>query len=201
MSESSWLFLFAACGAVGGIATFWDLLWRLVTANAAAGPMNISRARAWFTSVLLLGSLVLSVLGFLSIYENSQEGMFPHTLAWGPLSDKDGNITGCAVATDTTPIKSWADKYWVVLVSGISDASVDQVEDTRIAISNPFNITGGTQEIVDNFKDPKLLAAFRNTPAHNVSQWQRVIVVRKGTDLDEIKRLSDVPRFGGKLFP
>ena len=74
MSAESWLFLFAACGAVGSIASVVQL-W------LAARPMNssvvvdhpvvshdknfaVSRARLIVISGLLLFSLVLSIVGF-----------------------------------------------------------------------------------------------------------------------------------------
>lgn len=79
MSEVSWLFVFALCGAPGGIAAF------------ASGQKAI----------------------------------------------------GCQVQVDTRQIASWGDKYYVVLVCGVTDPIINQLQVTRIAISQPLTISGG----------------------------------------------------------
>ena len=202
MSQESWLFLFALCGAIGGIATFFDLIWKLISAKGISGPIAISRARVWFTALLVLGSLILSIAGFWTMYTKNQQQMIPRTMQWGAVPDASGHsVGGCEVITDTSLIVSFADKYYVVLVCGITDPSVDQLEDTRIAVSKPFNILGGPQQIVNRFVNPDLIAQIKAAGSASVGVWQRVVLIPKEADPTKIQRLSDVPRFGGKLFP
>ena len=162
MSQESWLFLFALCGAVGGIATFFDLIWKLISAKEASGPITISRPRGWLTALLLLSSLALSIAGFWTIYTRNQQQMIPRMIQWGAVPDESGHsIAGCAVITDTSLVVSLADKYYVLLVCGVTDPSIDQLEDTRIAVSKPFNILGGPQQIVNKFTNPELIAEIK----------------------------------------
>jgi len=200
MSQESWLFLFALFAALGGIAAFIELISKLATTKSNSGSITISRARGWFISALLLGSLILSILGFWTIYSRNQREMIPRTVQWAALADASGKVIGCQVVVDTSLIISLADKYDVVLVCGIPDPSIDELEDSRIAVGRPFNISGGLQHMADVFTNPELVSAV-SSAGSNLSVWQRVVVVPKGTDLSEIKRLSDVPRFGGKLYP
>jgi hypothetical protein len=196
MSQESWLFLFALCGALGGIAAFGDLIWKLMRTNAA-GPLQMSRSRGWFTGLLLVVSLALSVAGFWTIYHRNEQQMAPRTIEWGVLTNTATHkAAGCEVQVDTSAIASLADKYYVVLVCGVTDAAVDPLQDTRIAVSAPFTISGGIQGIADMFQNQELLQIAQQ----HANIWQKVILVPQGLDVTEIKRLSDVPKLGGKLF-
>ena len=76
-TEAGWLFLFAAIGALGGMATIYDVAqkaWKDRKRPTIAAPSGvlISRSRAIVTAVLFLLSFGLSVWGFIASGNNKQ---------------------------------------------------------------------------------------------------------------------------------
>jgi hypothetical protein len=141
--------------------------------------------------------VTMTVLAFLYgiLVAVNASGAFPNVIAaWG------GDERGCWANVVTQPLRSSFRKdYNVVLVCGVSDPSVDALEDERITFSSPFNISGQTVRIAAPFS-----TAMRNmlSPPRGqiVSFWFEVIVIPKNADRSRLKRLSDVPKHGGKII-
>jgi hypothetical protein len=124
------------------------------------------------------------------------------------------------VTIDGSTLADFADAYNVVIVCGLVDPAVDRYEQTRIAASAPFTIASAPITIRVNHS-PSMVevmeaaveeatAAFRasnpevpiGTPLLIQIQsrvWTEVILLPKGVASTEIHRLSDVPRFQGKI--
>jgi len=94
-------------------------------------------------------------------------------------------------------------------VCGVTDPSIDQYEDTRIAISSPFNVSPAGVSVIapyghmiEAIQASQQASQQAGTPPNQamVSIWHTPILMPKDADLIEIKRLSDVPKQGGKIL-
>lgn len=129
-------------------------------------------------------------------------------LQWVPSN------TECNAVVDVSQASpSVRDKYDVAIACGINDPKTDKFKDARITISPPFTIQSGAIQIVASSR--KEMAdgiaeererALRNSPypkgtSLTVSQlmWFRVVLLPKGTNVSELRRLSDVLLHGGAV--
>lgn len=139
---------------------------------------------------LMSGLILLSWLPFvLRAYQPSPLPAF--MVGWG------GAMDGCNAAIDTSGFVKASEKYRMFLVCRIIDPSVDQMEDDKIAVSKPFQITGG---IV-----PILIAYGTSDPIRSVAKLGTqtsitVMLLPKDQDGTRIRRLSDVQREGGQIL-
>ena len=58
------------------------------------------------------------------------------------------SVDGCTALVDTSTFVKEAEKYRLFLVCRVLDPNIDEFEDDKIAISKPFQITGGTMQIL-----------------------------------------------------
>jgi len=119
---------------------------------------------------------------------------------------------GYEVTINGASFRDFKNEYNIVAVRGILDASIDKFEDTRIVVSAPFTIVSAeiaialTNSATINDAIKAKLARARvgipdGTPIHfGVSFWQELALLPKGTQVTDIRRLSDVPRYGGKII-
>jgi hypothetical protein len=148
-------------------------------------------SRKLYTPVLVMAMLVLvSWLPF--IIAATRPPVLPNFLAaWG------GTTTGCNAQVDTSGFVAVRDKYRLFVVCHIMDATVDELEDRRIAVSKPFNITGGTVSILILYKaaDP-IMDAIKP----GVLTGFTVALLPKAEDGSAVKQLSDVEKLGGQIL-
>jgi hypothetical protein len=133
-------------------------------------------------------------------------GSMPTVLtAWGG----DAIAQNCSAVVDTTRLVGLKDKDRIVLLCGIADPSHDAMEDEKIAVSQPFTITGHATPIVAPYgamaEAVKQLENSANStlkiPNQNAGfmMWHSVAVIPRELNTSEIKRASDVAKRGGKI--
>jgi len=185
-----------------GVSVFWFFFAK----NSGERKITVGMVAAVGVTTFLWGILITAYA----------TGSVPTVI--GSWAD-DGKA--CQDAIDTSKLVSFKSKYHVVLICGLTDPTTDRLEDIRIGVSSPFNITGGPIVISANH-GKEMAAAFPTTialspqppPATttessspsqpiqtvNLQIWHEAVLVPKGTDLSRIKRLSDVPKYGGKIL-
>jgi len=168
---------------------------QLVNSPSPRSPRRIEfekrLSRRLYTPVFIMGGLVLlSWLPF--VVDAGKPSVIPHFLVGWSGFDK-----GCSAAIDTSGFTKLQDKYRLLLICRIADPRVDEMEDTRLAISTPRRITGGILQIFVEYKpsDPIAPLAQPGTQT-NIT----VVVLPKERDGSEIKRLTDVPNLGGQIL-
>ena len=134
---------------------------------------------------------------------------------WGPQMTPTG--PACMMVMDTSRLKRFKDKFFVVGACGISDPTTDMYTDDEITISKPFTITGAnvTIEARMNAQMAKVVAipATPNQPSPpsgsqpsqpnqlnpNASVWYKAALVPKDADLSRVKSLTDIKHDGGRV--
>lgn len=124
--------------------------------------------------------------------------------AWG--GDSVSKI--CSAGIDTSRLVGLKDKNRIILLCGAFDPVRDPIEDDRIAVSQPFTITGQTVSVVAPYgamaeavsEITKLASSQKNQmPNPAFMLWHAVAVIPKDVNVTEIKRASDVAKRGGKI--
>ena len=116
---------------------------------------------------------------------------------YGNLWEKGGG--GCQGGINTSWLMNCRERYMVALACGIQDRLIDPLSDTRMSISAPFTITGGVIEIVIPYRQ-EMLSELSTKGADDItSLWFHVLLIPKDIDMTVIHRLSDIPKYGGKI--
>ncbi len=117
--------------------------------------------------------------------------------AWGGMQD------GCYVVMDGSKLQHFTDKYNIFLACGISDPTIDQNQDTAIAISSGFTVGNGPIPIATKYPSA-LLDRIKSLSPPDKPQpfnlWHNAFLFPKKGDIGRVKKLSDVREFGGKLI-
>jgi len=170
--------------------------------------------------LLFIGLLVSSVSLYFNfrprtVVQYVQQTQQPPTQriiqGWGALDPST-----CRANLSMEPLRPFAEKYDVVLICGLTDPKVDKFEDQRISSSPAYTIHPGTVDILFPSSAAMLDAVqkikaetVKNLPtppkkgvvlAIPVPMWYEVVLIVKGTNLGEIRKLSDIPRYGGKIL-
>jgi hypothetical protein len=230
MSTESWLFLFAAFGGLGGIATIASFWLQAAAAmritktvenpqeGSAESPtfpiaFTVTRGQAVAILILLCISVAFSLVGLGSNLSRVKSGSViggtgPIIKAWG--APAGSNL--CTVMIDGSQLVKWSIEYRVAFVCGFTDPTVDKYEDMRITVSAPFSIHPGDIEMSVHFSDAMMekqkeiiSQATRNMPKGvlvgvPLSTWNEVVLLRTGPNVADIRRLSDVPRYNGAVL-
>lgn len=112
------------------------------------------------------------------------------------MSSGDGIVVG-KVAGPKLTVQNYktASDYYLYVACGIDDPTVDKLQETRIAISNPFSIQG-TQEIDISWSDG-MRARFH---ANSTRVFHMTFLLPKEVNVAEIKKLQDIESHHGKLI-
>jgi hypothetical protein len=139
----------------------------------------------------------------------------PVMVGWGSTDPRvcTGMVNGAALTPKF-------ERYNLILVCGIDDGTVDKFEDTRISVSNPYNIRAellniviavspqmgeGISKITGHPWPPSNIPIPAPSPkkgnlsivALPIPEWYETAVIPKGTNLGDIRKLSDISRVGG----
>jgi hypothetical protein len=155
-------------------------------------PVDTSKVH-W--GMVFSASLIAFMCGALiAVYAT---GSLPMVLnGWGA----DSGSRVCSVTIDTSRLVGLKDKYRVIGICGMIDASTDPQDDDRIAVSKPFNITGQPLAINVPYGD-LLLTATNATPSNfTVGLWHTVALIPKDVNVSEIKHVSDVEKRNGRVI-
>ena len=110
----------------------------------------------------------------------------------GPITSE-----GAIMEIDTAPLVGFSDDYRVVGAVVYRDPATDMYEDDRIALSNPFTITGQRMHIEVPFAGTKLYPFQGGWTVTSV-----IFIFPKDEDPKaSVKRLSDVKKYHGILYP
>lgn len=128
--------------------------------------------------------------------------------AWG-----NADIGACRESVNGAALTEYAEKYDVVIICGVVDSRVDKFSDHAISVSSSYSIHDSIIEILFDTSDSMKAAAKKLTDEQlkglpqppkkgtavgiTIPIWYEVTVMPKGSDLTNIKQLSDVPRYGG----
>jgi hypothetical protein len=82
------------------------------------------------------------------------------------------------------------------------DPTVDKFEDQRITVSALRTIAIGPIEITTPLSKPMSdeLKQLNAAGVKQFSEWHEVVLLPKGTPVSEIRKLSDVRRYQGKIL-
>jgi len=148
-------------------------------------------SRRLYTPVFIMGGLVL--LSWLPFVVNAgKTSILPYFMVGWSGFDK-----GCNAVIDTSGFVKLQDKYRLFLICHIADPRVDEMEDTRIAVSTPRRITGGIVQIFIEYKPSDPITPLAKPGSETMDT---VVVLPKDRDSSEIKRLSDVANLGGQIL-
>src|SRR5260370_18605439 len=117
---------------------------------------------------------------------------------------------GCSAAVDGLALQEFEDHFDVIVICGVEVASIDEFSDTAITISSAYTIRPAnipietpTSEAMKQFVLTKLNSVPRMPGAQVNAQipiWYYAALVPKKVELSNVRRLSDIPRVGGKIF-
>ena len=174
-----------------GILILAGLVWFL------QAHRNPEKERIHWGMVFSVGILAFMTGILVSVYAT---GSLPNVMqGWGG----DWATQSCTAQVDTSRLIGFKNGYRVILVCGASDPKIDSQEDSRIAISRSFHITGSPVNIVAPFGN--LTEVAKDIPPAPQGQqaffmlWHAVALVPKETDPSTIKRVSDIYRQGGRM--
>lgn len=182
-----------------GIASLGLMYWQVRIMQAASpAPVVLSEGqpkRLSYWPVVGMGILAIATWIPYFLHLGEPERVMAMD-AWGGLQD------GCYVVMDGTKLQHYSDRYNILLACGVSNPTVDQMQDSLITVSSAFSIANGpipieakyTQGLTDQIKS---LAT--STPPQPYQVWHSVFLFPKKGDISRIKRVADVREFGGKI--
>lgn len=150
-------------------------IWYLVVV------MRIDRRKARPNAYLIASLVALPCFAVGAIVATSHANEAEVLRGW----ERVQNI--CVGHIDSSRLVSYKRGYKMYLVCGVSDSAVDRITDTRIHISPPFTITGGTQTITSEI-DSARYAMFDRYG----QWWFQVVILREDLDMNRIKSIRDV---------
>jgi hypothetical protein len=137
------------------------------------------------------GGLILLSWLPLVIGVNRSSTLSHFLVAWG------GSVDGCTATINTSGFAQLAARERMFLICRVSDASVDLLEDEKIAISRPFQITGGVVTVNINY-DPN--SGIKRMAAPGSQTWVHIVLLPKDEDGSRIRKLADVEKVGGQIL-
>ena len=139
---------------------------------------------------LAVAAAVLAFMGGILITTQSRASVPNILTAWG------SSFQDCGGQVDTTKLVGFKNKYHLVMVCGVSNPRVDPYEDTQIAITTPFTITGQLTTMDTGIgKMSEILDAV--PVGTGVSVWHSIALLPMSVEASEIKRVSDFEKRGG----
>jgi hypothetical protein len=146
--------------------------------------------RLYVPVVVMAGLVLLSWLPY--VLANRPSDVLPNLMvAWG------GGEKGCSAVVDTSGIVQVKEKYRLFAVCRINDPTIDPLEDEHIAISKPFNITGGIVQIVILYNPSSAIATMAKP---GTSTAELLVLLPSDQDGSRIKRMSDITKEGGQIL-
>ncbi len=181
-------------GGVFGALIFFSQVWPLpqIRQRRAHQPIQpLTPPLKWIGALLIL-SFAMSTAAIFGAWPAPKPERLPNMLIGWTGADK-----GCLAVVDTTWIASLKDKYHLFVVCHIPNPSVDELENTTIAVSAPFAITGGAVTIRIDYKaSSEIRKLAKPGTLTNLS----IVILPKDQDGSNIHKLGDVLRVGGAIL-
>jgi hypothetical protein len=214
MDLNSWLFIFASIQALGVILAFFRVDVRLLRSINVNRVTDTPTRREKVMCVLAFGAFVLCVIGYWRTPAKTQivARQVNFVKAWGA----PGGSRRCNEIFDGAALMPWSSKYNIAVTCGLEDPTIDRFENTNITVSRPFFIRPG--DIVISAPYSPAMVSVENhvieevrksipptTPkgtlfSVSAQQWYEPVLLAKNTDVADIHKLSDVPKFGGAII-
>lgn len=143
---------------------------------------------------LIIGALLSSAYGYYRVTWKIG-GAAPLIQGWGVTTPFQ-----CIATVTASMLMPWREKYDFVVVCGYNDPTQDMVETTQIGVSPRFTIRPDSISVKFPVSRDMLEAREKKkkaSPKGLSAIWYQVALLPKGTDVSNIKHLSDIPRYGG----
>lgn len=159
---------------------------------------------ASYWPILIMFLLFLGVWAPYFLFPNQPVNRTQTTIGMGPDS--------CDAEIDTTFFLKYREDYKIALVCGVANEAKDKYEDRSISISQPFTIVEGRIKIHVPYT-PEMIRTSReyvadygksshpekpNLPLLG-SFWNEWILIPKSVNVIDIKKLSDIDTYKGKI--
>lgn len=177
---------------------YWQIRMMKTQIPVLPAPRNAKRLemeealhrRLYIPVFVMAGLVLLSWLPF--IIAAATPSPLPVFLAgWGGTPD------ACNALVDTSSFSKMASQDRLFVACRVVDPSVDELEDEKIVVSKPFQITGSMVSILIVYPPDAPI----RTVAHIGSQIAvSVFLLPKDRDGANIKRFSDISREGGQIL-
>jgi hypothetical protein len=157
--------------------------------------------------MLLMVLLCVGVWVPYLLFPNQPVNKTQTTIGFGP--DR------CAAEIDTTFFMKYREDYKIALVCGVHNPAKDRYEDRSISISRPFTIVEGRIQIDVPYTAEMMKASQEyvadyaksfhpsRSGAPNLpllgSFWNEWILIPKSVSVEDIKKLSDIDAYKGKI--
>ena len=184
-----------------GLAQIGLMAWQLRVAMSSGAPSVVgetatpARKPFGYWPVIAMGLLAATAWIPYILHTGEAERVMAIS-AWGGMQD------GCYVVMDGSKLQHYSDKYNLFLTCGISDPTVDQNQDTVIALSTGFTVGNGPIPIAAKYPSA-LVDRIKSLSPPDKPQpfnlWHNVFLFPKKSDISRIKKLADVREFGGKV--
>ena len=189
---------------------FLDWGWLILMVTAIVWVLGVRKSQVDQTKVHWGMVTSIGILAFMAgaLITVRAAGTTPMVFAqWGG----DAPTKTCNAVIDTSRLVGRKDKERIILLCGVADPSRDPIEDDRIAVSQPFTITGQATTILAHYGAMERALSEAADAARNAGQipgpnqsvgfilWHSVAVIPIEVNVTEIKRVSDVAKRGGKI--
>jgi hypothetical protein len=213
MEAKDWIFVLLQC-----ISLY--LLYRqneiqakaLNPVSAKSGKVPISMFRRYWPMAVMIVLMAICWIPYLLSRRPADQIALPSKqkiiLTWG------AEAPNCILSLNGAALMEFAGESNVVMACGITDDRVDKFEDENITLSSPFTIHSAVIDISAPYSarmaataDRLYQEATRNLPAPpkinvrlQIRIWNEVVIVPKGTNMSDIRKLSDVARHRGRVL-
>jgi hypothetical protein len=146
----------------------------------------------------VIAMAILAIISWLPyLFHMGQPDIAEFISAWGSMGD------GCYQLLDGTKLTKYSDKYNIYVACGLGSATIDQMQDSSIAISNAFTVSGAPIAIETKYNqavNDAIKAMVNGVPPQLPSIWTQSFLLPKSADISRVKKLADVREFGGRLI-
>lgn len=185
------------------------------TAELARAGLSISKSPAT-RFALIIPSLFLIAMAIVWSYFGGLPALLSQPIAKPTITWGFG-VDICTVRTDSAAFLKFKEEYRIVAVCGVDSPSVDRYEDRNITVSEAFTITSNPISISVLLNEKTLQAHLERLAlekkSHSlspipgkpnlqlmVSGWGQLVLIPKSATPNDIKKLSDVPVYKGKIL-
>jgi hypothetical protein len=163
------------------------------------------KTRGWRRSIILCIAIPVAIASYtLDVADR---------LGWIDLANRGDIIDGWGVAengafyvrVNSFPLLKYKENFKLMLILEVEYANIDRMTDAGIEKSELFTITGGMINIAIPVQLPSTRLRLANPPDTKLGdQYKRtvdfnVVIIPNDLSGEQIRSLSDVQRFGGKI--
>lgn len=197
----------------------WSLVRSTNNQQDLPDSTPISKGRSEAIKFVILTPMILLIVTAItwSYFGGLPALLLQHTakpsIKWGFSPDL------CEVNTDSAAFLKFQDEYKIAAVCGITSQSIDKYDDRNVSVSEAFTITRDPISISVLFNErtrrafADQVAKQKNSPSPStppivrernlvlkLGHWGQLILLPKSVNSNDVKKLSDVPIYKGKIL-